>query len=244
MPQQTSDDGFTQKQKRTKKRPTQPRPSLSEVVDRAQAELDREGWMAAATKIIRDSLDASSLLPLNILCLGLGSPEASATSRAQLSFLFQLCRSLNIDHSRVSVYDPVFSGADTSLLTERGMQIGPLIDYRCATPTIVYMPHCDMELHEHFLRANWTPSSLRSLILVCNRLGDYVDSHAAHKLVSRVPCLVRIVPFLQCHALPASSSCPAAFNNTSVQFVCPSQFDTCSSELMAHPVPPGSTATE
>ncbi|KAF9050656.1 hypothetical protein BDZ89DRAFT_1057104 [Hymenopellis radicata] len=37
------------------------------------------------------------------------------------------------------------------------------------------MPHCDMELHEDILRANWTPSSLRNLILVCNRLGDYVD---------------------------------------------------------------------
>ncbi len=37
--------------------------------------------------------------------------------------------------------------------------------YAIDSPTLVYMPHCDMELHEDILKDN---STVRNAILICN----------------------------------------------------------------------------
>ncbi len=43
-------------------------------------------------------------------------------------------------------------------------------------PTIVYMPHCDMELYENLLRANWKPHiDALKLLFIANQLSDYID---------------------------------------------------------------------
>ncbi|KAG5647156.1 hypothetical protein DXG03_001111 [Asterophora parasitica] len=87
------------------------------------------------------------------------------------------------------------------------------------------MPHCDMELYERLLRKNAgshtdgdggstptpTPTSalaesnLHNMLLVANRLADYIDRYAA--------------PMLECRPFPASRPWPTAFNNTAVQFI-------------------------
>ena len=41
--------------------------------------------------------------------------------------------------------------------------------------TIVYMPHCDMELYENLLRANWKPhTDTLKLLFIANQLSDYI----------------------------------------------------------------------
>jgi hypothetical protein len=37
------------------------------------------------------------------------------------------------------------------------------------------MPHCDKELYDSILEANWTPDQLSNFILVGNRLAEYID---------------------------------------------------------------------
>ncbi|KAF9466327.1 hypothetical protein BDZ94DRAFT_1251671 [Collybia nuda] len=133
-----------------------------------------------------------------------------------------MCDRLNIDTSGVSVYDPVFTAEDLSLFGE--LQIRVLAENRSARyvlerPTICFMPHCDMELYENILKANWEAQKLHNLFLVANRLVDYIDSNPKHKLQSRVPCLLQLAPAFRCEPLPTSNSWPTAFNNTSVQFV-------------------------
>ncbi|KAK0503094.1 SRR1-domain-containing protein [Armillaria luteobubalina] len=213
-------------QRKRKNRPRRNKPTVSDLVERTKQDLQNDSWTAAAIQIVQESSRAiHNDKHLDVLCLGLGSPCSSPNSRAQLAFLLLICKSLNIDRSRVSLYDPVFTEEDLCFFEEQKLKEkkGHAID----SPTLVYMPHCDMELHEDILKDN---STVRNAILICNRLGDYVESNPSHKLEARVPYLCRIVPFLVSVPLPPSNVWPAAFNNTSVQYLPICNFDAWSSE--------------
>lgn len=47
--------------------------------------------------------------------------------------------------------------------------------YVLDAPTIAFMPHCDLELYENLLRANWSKQRLSSLLLIGNNLGRYAE---------------------------------------------------------------------
>ena len=47
--------------------------------------------------------------------------------------------------------------------------------YPLSEPTIVYMPHCDLPLYENILRANGSRDRLGRLVLIANRLSEYID---------------------------------------------------------------------
>ncbi|KAJ7632459.1 hypothetical protein FB45DRAFT_503949 [Roridomyces roridus] len=64
--------------------------------------------------------------------------------------------------------------------------------YPLDSPTLLWMPHCDLDLYESILAANWTREQLSYVILVSNRLGDYADSNSRQKLETRAPCLARV----------------------------------------------------
>lgn len=44
------------------------------------------------------------------------------------------------------------------------------------------MPHCDMELYENLIKTNWSRERLPNLVLVANRLADYIDRYGFHPL--------------------------------------------------------------
>ena len=48
-------------------------------------------------------------------------------------------------------------------------------NYTTNPDTVAYMPHCDLSLFERFLRDNWFPERIPSIILVGNTLSDYAD---------------------------------------------------------------------
>jgi hypothetical protein len=96
----------------------------------------------------------------------------------------------------VSIYDPVFTEDDVALLTElelcrltenkasltavrdhiSSLGIHPVQHglYPVDGPTILFMPHCEAELYENILRANWTLERISNILLVANQLDDYV----------------------------------------------------------------------
>ncbi|KAJ6547395.1 SRR1-domain-containing protein, partial [Mycena capillaripes] len=169
--------------------------------------------------------------PSQILCLGLGSPASSPNSRAQLAFLLEICKSIGIEHVNVSIYDPVFSEEDDALFEKLGFRVlsantasgfGSSFQegkHPLDTPTLLWMPHCDLDLYESVLAANWSREQLEYVILISNRLGDYVDSNPRHKLETRAPCLLRLENIIQCYPLPVSSPFPTAFNTIAIQFI-------------------------
>ncbi|KAG8799122.1 hypothetical protein FRC16_005757 [Serendipita sp. 398] len=40
-------------------------------------------------------------------------------------------------------------------------------------PTILFMPHCDIELHQKVMESNWSFSGLRKLLMIGNPLEQY-----------------------------------------------------------------------
>ncbi|CDO70712.1 hypothetical protein BN946_scf184798.g27 [Trametes cinnabarina] len=134
---------------------------------------------------MEEAFAASDTAP-NILCLGLGSPASSRDARAQLAFLLAACDDLSIatlvhssqDRARVSVFDPVFSDKDLQLLAQLRLIHLPenrQARYTLESPTIVFMPHCDLKLYENLLRENWSSARMSNVLLIANRLSDYAE---------------------------------------------------------------------
>ncbi|KAG5635900.1 hypothetical protein H0H81_009725 [Sphagnurus paluster] len=108
--------------RKRKSRATNPREPPLAAVQRVRDELARDdGWLAQCQQILIDAPLARA--PLDVLCLGLGSPTASPNARAQLAFLLAACERLSIDRAKVSLYDPVFTPEDRMLFSELGLQL-------------------------------------------------------------------------------------------------------------------------
>ncbi|EGO21000.1 hypothetical protein SERLADRAFT_335274, partial [Serpula lacrymans var. lacrymans S7.9] len=194
--------------KKRRRKPSGEPPQPLEQLERTKKELESNTvWLSTChgsflrrkhdplcfPEILQDVLQDLSFAASEVLCLGLGSPVSSRDARAQLAFLIRFCSLCDIDLQNVSVYDPVFTDADSALLQALGMQC--LADNRARTfsirvsifylfqnakhpvirPTILYMPHCDMDLYENIIRENWTREQLSNIIFIANRFSDYID---------------------------------------------------------------------
>ncbi|KAF5365629.1 hypothetical protein D9758_003286 [Tetrapyrgos nigripes] len=205
---------------RKKRKNAKSKVPLLTLLQNSRDDLKKDEW---STRTHFDALDKKSWKSTaRVVCLGLGSPSNSPIPRAQLGFLLDMCDVLKIDFEQVTVYDPVFTEQDHCLL--KGLEFrtplsGEDLGVTADDPTIFFMPHCDIELYENVLRKNWTGERLSNLILVSNRLEDYVENNSVDKLESTAPAVLRIVPFLSSQSLPPSKIWPAAFNNTSVQYI-------------------------
>ncbi|KAF7367232.1 Translation machinery-associated protein 20 [Mycena sanguinolenta] len=207
---------------RKKRKTNKARPSLLTLVQRASEELAQNDWITRCQQLLQDHLTPYTMVFEQLLCLGLGSPSSSPNSRAQLAFLLEMCKSVPIKHENVSIYDPVFSEEDNALFEQLGFRVlseNKEGKHTLDAPTILWMPHCDLDLHESVLAANWSHEQLGRIVLISNRLGDYVDGNPRKKLEVRAPCLLRLEPVVQCCLLPVSSAFPTAFNSTAIQSV-------------------------
>ncbi|KAH8107196.1 SRR1-domain-containing protein [Cristinia sonorae] len=193
------------------------------ALERTRQELKSGDWLRECSDLL---LEPSQLLWANspeVLCLGLGSPSSSRDARAQLVFLLEICDRISLDPSKVSVYDPVFSEEDEQLL--ESVSIRRLTEnrapYPLPNPTIVFMPHCDLHLYENLIHENWTTDRMSRLLLIANRLSEYVDSIPSQKLAADFPCISRLAPLLQSRPLPHCASHTTAFTNLAIQYVRP-----------------------
>lgn len=122
------------------------------------------------------------LLPpgiVRVTGLGLGSPCASRNALTQLAVLLDVCPT-----AAISAYDPVFSTGDRALLHATRCQAADDAHFRHVTleglvgsprrhrqRTLLYMPHCDRELYEAALEANW--DDLESIVIIGNSFESY-----------------------------------------------------------------------
>ncbi|GLI71431.1 hypothetical protein VaNZ11_016645 [Volvox africanus] len=95
----------------------------------------------------------------SLVVYGLGSPHLSRVSRYQLALVLllrdQVLRGLT---SPVHLYDPAFDDVDRLALEQLGLQVVDVDEgaaRRVIEPTFFYMPHCERELYDALLRANW-----------------------------------------------------------------------------------------
>ncbi|KZT11469.1 uncharacterized protein LAESUDRAFT_720709 [Laetiporus sulphureus 93-53] len=195
----------------------------SVLMDRTMEEIATGDWLQQCKEYVKDCLDTLQIKSPEVLSLGLGSPVLSRDARAQLAFLLAVCDGLSIDRTSVSIYDPVFTDEDIDLLDT--LRVTRLTEdkraaYRLRAPTLVFMPHCDVQLYENLLRENWSQAGLPNLVLIANRLSEYADNVPTRKLSVEHPCVWRltVARYLAARALPICPAYPTAFNNTSIQY--------------------------
>ncbi|KAF9036597.1 SRR1-domain-containing protein [Panaeolus papilionaceus] len=208
-------------------------PSLSTQLSKLREQLKQDEWFEACSLLLQSSwgqLTNGSGPPKAMLCLGLGSPTTSHNARVQLAFLTEICQLLKATDA-VSIYDPVFTPEDVDVLEQLHMNVLSETNtshYELKTPTLCFMPHCDIELYEALLRTNAqrqqsrtdiSGTALTNLYLVGNVLQEYIENKPKRVMETDFPYLLKIAPNLECTPLPASSTWPTAFNNTSIQFV-------------------------
>ena len=92
------------------------------------------------------------------------------------------------------------------------------INVQFTTPTIVFMPHCAIQLYESVLRSNWAPDRIDKILLIGNRIREYsekfvlfytrliivlnigcsyLSSSPLKKLQMEQPCIARFCQLLQ-----------------------------------------------
>ena len=83
------------------------------------------------------------------------------------------CFSLSSPFPRAHATQLVYASHFPCLVSSLTQQDG---EHTLFTPTICFMPHCDIELYENILKANWSRDRLSNLFLLGNRLATYVES--------------------------------------------------------------------
>ncbi len=79
--------------------------------------------------------------------------------------------------------------------------------HRLESPTIVFMPHCDLHLYDNFFRENWCKEQLSRVVLIANRLSEYAERYVQPFAARPSPRLSRSDP------VPAAAF-PAHFPHT------------------------------
>ncbi|KAF8507276.1 hypothetical protein JB92DRAFT_723419 [Gautieria morchelliformis] len=178
---------------------------------------------------------------VQVLCLGLGSPMESKSAAAQLVFLTSICHALNIAPNRIEFFDPHFTQEDIQGLLVMGFNVlaeNKHGKYTVKGRTMLFMPHCGVELYENILRQNWTANDVQRLLLVGNVLQEYETMTPRWKLEHRMPCLSRICKYLSCDLIPPMETLPLAFNNLALQYINPNSIPSHEDALWNLP-PPG-----
>ncbi|EIN07774.1 hypothetical protein PUNSTDRAFT_144312 [Punctularia strigosozonata HHB-11173 SS5] len=183
-------------------------------------------------------LNKHTFKPTRVLCLGLGSPSSSRDARAQLAYLMHTVKWLEIEHSRVTVCDPVFTDDDRALFDETGIiHIQPTeLEHELALnqPTLLYMPHCDRDLYERVYASNRSKRELGNLLLIGNELEAYATAGSKKELEQKAQQILKILPYLSSYLLPRSDAFYTAFQGTSVQIV---SVDAAPPEFWEHEEP-------
>lgn len=106
----------------------------------------------------------------SLCCYGLGPPTRSANARAQAA-LIPLLRAMLPACTSLEAYDPVFEEDDAAVLRELGCRVLPeheVSGRRVDAVTLFYMPHCDAELYNDLLDANWSSAAICNVVIIGN----------------------------------------------------------------------------
>lgn len=120
---------------------------------------------------------------LQLVIYGIGSIESYETPRFQLSLAVLMKRKFSWIGD-IEVFDPILSATESRVLEELGCSVLSLNEQgrrRVIKPTLFFMPHCEAELYNNLLQANWTPESLNRMILFGNSFEEYQQNVSMYK---------------------------------------------------------------
>ncbi|KAJ6799252.1 protein SENSITIVITY TO RED LIGHT REDUCED 1 [Iris pallida] len=120
---------------------------------------------------------AAALGPrFHLVVYGIGSVESFETPRLQISLAVLLLRELGDRILSVQVFDPVLSSAECDTMEELGFSV-MRADERgrreVKVATLFFMPHCELQLYDSLLEANWGSEGLKKMAILGNSFGGY-----------------------------------------------------------------------
>lgn len=117
---------------------------------------------------------------MQMVVYGIGSIESYETPRLQLSLAILMKRKFSWI-GEVEVFDPILSTTEIGVLRSLGcsvLSINERGQRQVSRPTMFFMPHCEVELHNNLLLANWRVNFLKQIALLGNSFEAY-ERHAA-----------------------------------------------------------------
>ncbi|XVE86164.1 hypothetical protein DITRI_Ditri18aG0013800 [Diplodiscus trichospermus] len=123
-----------------------------------------------------------SELKLQMVIYGIGTIECLETPRLQLSLALLIKRKFGWIGD-IEVFDPVLSATESQVLEALGCSVLSVNEQgrrQAMEPTLFFMPHCEAELYNNLLQANWGMESLNRVALFGNSFETY-EQHVSFK---------------------------------------------------------------
>lgn len=128
---------------------------------------------------------------MQMVIYGIGSIESYEPPCLQLSIAMLMKRDFNWIGS-IEVFDPILSVTESHVLEALGCSVMSINEHgkrEALKPTLFFMPHCEAELYNNLLRANWKPNLLKNMVLFGNSFEEY-EQHVSLCKTSPVMYLV------------------------------------------------------
>ncbi|XP_042008003.1 protein SENSITIVITY TO RED LIGHT REDUCED 1-like isoform X2 [Salvia splendens] len=117
---------------------------------------------------------------MQMVVYGIGSIESFEPPRLQLCLAILLQRSFDWIGG-IELFDPIISLTESKVLTSLGCTVLSINEQgrrRAVKPTFFFMPHCEAELYDNLLEANWEVDRLNRLVIFGNSFEAY-EQHAS-----------------------------------------------------------------
>ncbi|KAJ9179568.1 hypothetical protein P3X46_011343 [Hevea brasiliensis] len=167
-----------------------------------------------------------SELKMPMVIYGIGSIESYETPRIQLSVAILMKKEFSWIGD-IEVFDPVLSATESRVLEVLGCSVLSMNEHgrrRVTKPTIFYMPHCEAELYNNLLQANWGVDLLNCIVLFGNsfELYRYLSEFRNSTLVDSSRHIVAVREFTHEYVIKTiSNDYFAAFHDSSWHFFSP-----------------------
>ncbi|KAE9617190.1 hypothetical protein Lal_00034745 [Lupinus albus] len=117
---------------------------------------------------------------MQMVMYGIGSIELYEPPCLQLSLAILMKRDFSWIEN-IEVFDPILSVTETRVLEAFGCSVISINEHgkrEAVKPTMFFMPHCEAELYNNLLQANWKPKPLSNMVLLGNSFEEY-EEHAS-----------------------------------------------------------------
>ncbi|KAL6272091.1 hypothetical protein ACE6H2_022783 [Prunus campanulata] len=125
----------------------------------------------------------SSELKMKMVIYGIGSIESYESPRLQLSLAILLKRKFNWIGD-IEVFDPILSATESRVLEALECSVLSINEQgrrQVEKPTMFFMPHCEAELYDNLLQANWEARLLNCTVLFGNSFETYEQHLSEYK---------------------------------------------------------------
>ncbi|EYU42942.1 hypothetical protein MIMGU_mgv1a011643mg [Erythranthe guttata] len=112
---------------------------------------------------------------MEMVIYGIGSIESFESPRLQLGLAILIKRKLDWI-GEIQVFDPIISMTESKVLTSLGCSVLSINEQgrrKAIEPTLFFMPHCEAELYDNLLEANWGADNLNRVVIFGNSFGEY-----------------------------------------------------------------------